>query len=62
MVQWSGLLTFTANGVGSIPGQGTKIPQAAWCGTAPPPKINLFSRMSGRENLNEKGERTGLSF
>ena len=27
-VQWSGLGTFTAEGLGSIPGQGTKIPQA----------------------------------
>ena len=26
-VQWLGLRTFTAKGVGSIPGQGTKIPQ-----------------------------------
>ena len=28
VVQWLGLCTFTAEGVGSIPGQGTKIPQA----------------------------------
>ena len=26
------LLTFTAEGLGSIPGQGTKIPQATWFG------------------------------
>ena len=26
-VQWLGLHTFTANGLGSIPGQGTKTPQ-----------------------------------
>ena len=32
VVQWLGLCAFTAKGVGSIPGQGTKIPQAAWCG------------------------------
>ena len=31
-VQWLGLSTFTAKGTGSIPGRGTKIPQAAWCG------------------------------
>ena len=31
-VQWLGLHTFTAKGVGSVPGQGTKIPQAAWQG------------------------------
>ena len=29
MVQWLGLCTFTAKGAGSIPGQGTKIPQAS---------------------------------
>ena len=29
VVQWLGLSTFTAEGLGSIPGQGTKIPQAA---------------------------------
>ena len=32
MVQWSGLLTFTAEGPCSIPGEGTKIPQASWHG------------------------------
>ena len=31
-VQWLGLCAFTAEGPGFIPGQGTKIPQAAWCG------------------------------
>ena len=31
MVQWLGLCAFIAKGLGSIPGQGTKIPQAdAW--------------------------------
>ena len=29
MVQWLGLCTLTAKAPGSIPGQGTKIPQAA---------------------------------
>ena len=28
-IQWLGLHTFTAKGLGSVPGQGTKIPQAA---------------------------------
>ena len=32
VVQWLGLHTFTAEGAGSIPGWGTKIPQAVWCG------------------------------
>ena len=31
VVQWLGLGAFTAVGLGSIPGQGTKIPQAKWC-------------------------------
>ena len=30
MVQWLGLCSFTAKGLGSIPGWGTKIPQATW--------------------------------
>ena len=29
-VQWLELHTFNAEGVGSIPGQGTKIPHAGW--------------------------------
>ena len=32
MIQWLGLCAFTAEGAGSIPGQGTKILQAVWCG------------------------------
>ena len=31
-VQWLGRCTFTAEGPGSIPGRGTKIPQALWRG------------------------------
>ena len=31
-VKWLALRTFSAQGVGSIPGQGTKILQAVWCG------------------------------
>ena len=31
-VQWLGLRALTAEGLGSIPGQGTKIPQVTWCG------------------------------
>ena len=30
-VQWLGLCTFTAEGVGSIPGCGTEIPQTMQC-------------------------------
>ena len=32
VVQWLGLHAFTAEGVGSIPDQGTKIPQGGWQG------------------------------
>ena len=31
VVQWLGLHAFTAEGLGSIPCWGTKIPQAVWC-------------------------------
>ena len=31
-VQWLGLHASTAGGMASIPGQGTMIPHAAWCG------------------------------
>ena len=31
-VQWLGLCTSTAEGMGSIPGQGTEIPHAVQCG------------------------------
>ena len=30
-VQWLGLRAFPVKGEGSIPGQGSKIPQATWC-------------------------------
>ena len=32
VVQWLGLHALTAEGLGSIPAQGTKIPQATWSG------------------------------
>ena len=35
-------LHFTARGIGSMPGQGTKIPQASRCGP-PPPRTQTFS-------------------
>ena len=31
MADWLGLGAFTAKGMGSVPGQGTKIPQAGQC-------------------------------
>ena len=32
VVQWFGLHAFTAGATGLMPGQGTKIPPAEWCG------------------------------
>ena len=43
VVQWLGLHAFTAKDQGSIPGQGTKIPQATWCGQK---KIFFFQKFS----------------
>ena len=36
MVQWLGLSTLTAEGLGSIPGQGTKTLKTTWCGQNKP--------------------------
>ena len=41
-VQWLGLHAFTTEGLGSIPGWGTKIPQAMWRGQKNPPN-SLFT-------------------
>ena len=40
VVQWLGLWAFTAKAMGSIPGRGTKIPEAAWCGQKKKKKKN----------------------
>ena len=45
--QWLGLSTFTAKGLGSIPGQGTKILQAAWHGQKKTKTKNATTNMSG---------------
>ena len=39
-IQWLGLCAFTSEGAGSIPGRGTKIPQAMWCRQKKEKKIN----------------------
>ena len=31
MAQWLGLHACTTKGLDSVPGQGTKIPEAVWC-------------------------------
>ena len=38
VVQWLGCHAFTAEGPGSIPDRGTKIPKAAWCSPPAPQK------------------------
>ena len=45
-VQWLGLDTFTAESVGSIPGRGTKILQAAWHGQKKKKKKKLIQKCS----------------
>ena len=45
-VQGLGLSTFTAVGPGSIPGQGTKIPQASKRGTPAKKKKRIFFPIS----------------
>ena len=42
VTQRLGLGTFTAVGPGSIPGQETKIPQAAWCSQNRTKFVNVF--------------------
>ena len=37
-VQWLGPRACSAEGAGSVPGRGTKIPQASWCRPPAPPK------------------------
>ena len=65
MVQWLELCTSTAGGTGSIPGWGTKIPQAAQHGPANhPPKHHLFKKKKNTILLhcNSVGERLVFSI
>ena len=51
-VQWLGLRSITAESPGSIPGWGTKIPQAVWLGQKnKKEKKNLWERSGGRDKL-----------
>ena len=45
MVQWWGLHASTAGGTGSIPGLGTKIPEAAWRGQKKEKKKSFFKKI-----------------
>ena len=48
MVQWLGLHAFTAEGPGSIPGQGTKIPQAVSRGQKKKKKSRFYPERYGQ--------------
>ena len=69
-VQWLGICAFTAEGLGSIPCWGTRIPQAARCG---PPKKKTKNKMQqynvgstrmsgGTQNSIKKSERGETRF
>jgi len=45
VVQWLRLCPSNAEGVGSIPGRGTKIPNGTWCSQ----KLNKFLKRKGEE-------------
>ena len=51
MVQWLGLQAFNAESPGLIPGWGTKIPQASWCGNN-----NTYNNAVGRYFFKVKQE------
>ena len=50
MVQWLGLRTLTAAGLGLIPAQGIKIPQAMQCGDQKKPME--FSKSSSKREVH----------
>ena len=53
MVPWLGLCTWTAGGMGSIPGQGTKILQRAHCShTHTQTHIHTHTHTHMRDNAN----------
>ena len=47
-IQWLGLYASTAEGKGLIPGQRTKIPQAAWHGQKKPNKTGSVCLLDGK--------------
>ena len=54
MVQWLGLTAFTAVSPGSVPGQGTKILQAACCGWKRKKKKKLKKMFLNKKTLEIK--------
>ena len=71
-VQWLGLCTFTAEGTGSIPGRGTKIPQATWHGQKQQQqrkkrevafiktKLNVLERLNKSKSLKPISDELGV--
>ena len=60
MVQWLGLCSFTARGMGSIPGQGTKISHVLVCSLPThPKKVNGKQSRNGL-NTNQKKVRVAI--
>ena len=63
-VQWVQLSTFTVEGLGSIPGQRTRIPQAAQGGQTRPLRLwsheKILHTISFQRNTNQKHGRTPL--
>ena len=61
MVQWLGLWAFTAKGLGSISGEGTKILQAAQCDQKIKIKTLVHQRtLSGESKGNLEDQRKSL--
>ena len=52
VLQWLGFCTFTAEGIGSTPGQGTKIPQAS--------RHDQKKKKSNKQTKNQNGTSTSL--
>ena len=50
MIQWLGFCALIAEDLGSVPGQGTKIPQAMWCGQKRKGKKKRHKRIVSTEN------------
>ena len=55
MVQWLGLCAFTDEGVGSVPGPGSKIPQAMWCGQ------KTHKKQTNKRTYSSKGLKNTLT-
>lgn len=59
MIQWLELHSFTAEDLGSIPGQGTRILQAAGCGQKK--KRNLHVQQEGIGSTNDNTWKQGTT-